>query len=488
MATTPGGLGKDTGTVAAREAAQLVAGRNAAQPGWALGLGTLVVFLGAVSAAINTISLKPMAAALAAPAPAIIWVAVAYLVPFASVVLVAGKLADTIGHRRVLLASLAVYTVGSALGAIAGSVMAVVGYRVLQGIGGAGLLISLAWVTKAWDGPRQGMAVGIWRAFLLAGTVGGPPLGGALTALLGWRSVMWITAPAGLIALVLAWRYLREPGTPRGIGGFDWAGATSVVAGLSALIAALSTLGAGSGAGTPATVTGALFAVAAAAALAWWWSLRRTASPVADLRLFRLPRFGWANVGTLMICVGMFSVMFFIPLFLQYYQRYTPMAAAAALLPATLVALAVGIAGGWITDRAGPVIPAVTGFALLGAGFVMFAFLTAATPAAYTETALILTGIGMALPLSPTALVAITAAGAGSEGEAAGIFNVAHNFGRPLGLGTLGVAFTTASLATYHDVFWGSAAYMLLAMAAAVGLRAPRPAAPRPDREPEKVR
>lgn len=65
-----------------------------------------------------------------------------------------------------------------------------VAFRALAGIGGAGLLISLAWVTRAWEGRRQGLAVGVWRAFLLAGTVGGPPLGGALTALLGWQSVM----------------------------------------------------------------------------------------------------------------------------------------------------------------------------------------------------------------------------------------------------------------------------------------------------------
>lgn len=107
-----GAPGKDTGTVAAREAAPGTVGQTVGQPGWALGLGTLVVFLGAVSAAINTISLKPMAAALDAPPQAIIWVSVAYVVPFASVVLVAGKLADAVGHRTVLLGSLVIYTIG----------------------------------------------------------------------------------------------------------------------------------------------------------------------------------------------------------------------------------------------------------------------------------------------------------------------------------------------------------------------------------------
>jgi len=274
----------------------------------------------------------------------------------------------------------------------------------------------------------------------------------------------------------------------RGLASFDWAGTASVVAGLTALIAALSTLGAGGKGGAPTAVTGVLFAIAAASALAWWWSLRHASSPVADLRLFRLPRFGWATAATLMICVGMFAVMFFIPLYLQYYQHYAPMAATAALAPATAVALAVGIAGGWITDRAGPVLPAFAGFTLLGIGFVLFAFLSPATPAWYVETGLIITGAGMALPLSPTALVAITAVGEGSEGEAAGIFNLAHNFGRPLGLGTLGIAFATASIATYHAVFWGAAAYMLTAMAIALGLRAPRPATPRQARELEGVR
>lgn len=81
----------------------------------------------------------------------------------------------------------------------------------------------------------------------------------------------------------------------------------------------------------------------------------------------------------------------------------------------------------------------------------------------------------------------MTTVPAGSQAEAAGIFNVAHNFGRPLGLGTLGLAFATASLATYRYVFWGSAAYMLLAMAVALGLRAPRPATPEQARQLEEA-
>lgn len=114
-----------------------------------------------------------------------------------------------------------------------------------------------------------------------------------------------------------------------------------------------------------------------------------------------------------------------------------------------------------MTDRLGPVVPSVAGFVLLVAGFVVFAQLSATSSYSYLPVGLVLTAVGMALPIATTALVALTAA-PGAEGEAAGIFNMAHNLGRPLGLATLGVTLAQASIVSYRQVFWVSAAYAVL--------------------------
>lgn len=453
--------------------------------GWALGLGSLAIFLSSVSAAIITIALQPMLADLHAGGPALIWVSLAYLVPYASVLLVAGKLADTFGHRWVLLSSFALYGMASVLAAIAWNVPSAVAFRALQGVGGAGLMISVAWVAVAWAGRRQGLAIGIWRALLLAGTVGGPSLGGALTAWLGWRSVFWITAPPALLGLALAWAYLKEPGPVREERRFDWLGAAATVVGLSALVAAMNFSGSVMGAAprqaasnqpavSPQAVTvWILYGLVVISALALWRSLERHPNPIIDVRLFAIPRFAFANAGTLLICVGMFSAMFFVPLFLQYQQHLSPLEAAAATLPITVMALIFGISGGWIADRLGLVIPSAAGFLLLAVGFVMLAQLRPETPYAFTALALALAGIGMSLPLSPTAVGALTSVSSQSEGEAAGIFNLAHNLGRPLGLGVLGVVLSVSSAHSFSEIFWLSAISAVLGFVAALGLATP---------------
>jgi len=474
---------------------KVVGHRRTTGPGWVLGLASVAIFLSSVSAAIITIALQPMLADLHAGGRALIWISLAYLVPYASVLLVAGKLADSFGQRPVLLWSLALYAVSSAFGAFAWDVPSVVAFRALQGVGGAGLMISVAWVAAAWSGPRQGFAIGVWRALLLAGTVGGPPLGGALTGWLGWRSVFWITAPPALLGLALAWVYLKEPGSGHEQRRFDWVGAVATVVGLSVLVVAMNSSGLAMG-GAPsrqgpapsaisaqALLIWVLYALVILSALALWRSLGRHPNPIIDTRLFSIPRFAFANVGTLLICVGMFSAMFFVPLFLQYQQHYSPLAAAAATLPITVVALIFGIGGGWIADRLGLVIPSAVGFLLLALGFVLLAQLRPDTPYVFTAVALVLAGIGMSLPLAPTAVAALTSVPAESEGEAAGIFNLAHNLGRPLGLGVLGVILSVSSVRSFAEIFWLSAITAVLGLVSALGL-----ATPAARREPEPAR
>ncbi|GAC1343132.1 MAG: DHA2 family efflux MFS transporter permease subunit [Ktedonobacteraceae bacterium] len=455
---------------------------------WVLVIASLATLLAAASAADIALALKPMLDEFHAGSQALVWVSLAYLVPFATVLLVAGKLADTYGHKGVLLWSLALFTVTSALGFVAWDVPSTIVIRALEGFGGAGLLVSLAFVSLNFPGEGRGLALGLWRAALLAGTVGGPPLGGLLAATLGWRSTMWAMAPFALIALVLGWLLLREtPGEHKAGAArrFDWRGAIATLVGLSALVVALnftgsaasgsgnasagSSMGMGGGGGMGILIT-VLYLVFLFSAVIFWWAVRHHPHPIIQLRLFTIPRFVYANLGTLIICVGMFSVMFFVPLFLQFQQGYSTLSAASAILPVTVTAFLFGLLGGWVGERFGNALPSLVGFGLLAVGFVLLAQLTPSTPYGLTAVALSIAGIGMSLPLAPTASAALSSVPQEAAGEASGIFNLFHNLGRPFGLASLGVILAVQSAASYQQIFWLSAIVAGVGVLTALGL------------------
>jgi EmrB/QacA subfamily drug resistance transporter len=461
--------------------------RNATHRWWVLGIASLATLLAAVSAADIALALKPMLSEFHASSQALVWVSLAYLVPFATILLVAGKLADTYGHKGVLLWSLAFFTVTSALGLVAWNMPSIIVIRALEGIGGAGLLVSLAFVSLNFPGEGRGLALGLWRAALLAGTVGGPPLGGLLVATLGWRSTMWAMAPFALVALILGWALLRETaGEERVAPSFDWVGAVATVVGLSALVVALNFtgsatsgsnnssagggMGMGGSAGGMGTLITILYLVFLLSVVAFWWAVRHQAHPIIQPRLFTILRFVYANIGTLIICVGMFGVMFFVPLFLEFQQGYSTLAAASAVLPVTVAAFLFGLLGGWLGERFGNALPSLVGFALLAVGFVLLAQMTPSTPYGFTAVALTIAGIGMSLPLAPTASAALSSVPEASAGEASGIFNLFHNLGRPFGLATLGVILAVQSAASYQQIFWLSVIVAGVGALTALGL------------------
>ncbi len=459
----------------------------AAYAWWALGIGSLAIFISSVSAAIIPVALQPLLAELHGGGPALVWVSMAYLVPYVAVLPVSGKAADTWGQRPVLLWGLAIFTVFSLLAGLAWDLPSLIVFRTLQGVGGAMLMISLAFVASAFAGsPRYSFALGIWRALLLAGTVGGPVVGGVLTATISWRSVFWITAPLGLLGLALAWAILRQPQQLPEDRRFDWLGAVATVVGLTALLVVMNLSGLQMGASPSVRVSrvGASVAISPQAVLGWilylavivsalalWHSLLHHPRPILNADLLGIPRFVLANVGTLVICMGMFSAMFFVPLFLQFQQHLDPLQAAAATLPISVTALIFGLLGGSLADRLGPAIPSVVGFALLAVGFLMLAQIHSGTPYAYTFIALVLAGIGMSLPLAPTAVAAVSPpVPEENQGEAAGIFNLAHNLGRPLALAVFGVALDVSATRSFDTIFWLSAATAVVGVLSALGL------------------
>jgi len=448
-----------------------------------IAIASIATFFSNMSAGIVNVPIAHMTRAVGGGDYALVAIILSYLVPYAVVMPVMGKLGDRYGHKRLFLWGLALYALASAAAAASPNAATLVAMRTLQGLGGGILLDSLVFISTQIR-ERQGLAFGIWRAALLSGTVAGPVIGGYLAVALGWRALFWV--PASLAALLWVWAAAALEELPRREERFDWVGSSAFLVGLSALVVALAvsgmdTMQAGLTAAIGKTMremAGMLYGMFAVGMLVLWINQKTEKQPLFDVSLYRIRPFVLGNLGTWLVCIGMFSAMMFVPLELQYVGGYTELAATNALLPLTVTAIVVGVWGGHVTDRLGPALPWAAGFLVMSAGFVALAVLGASVSPALLFGIMTAAGFGMALPLAPTAVAALTTVPEEAAGEAAGLFNFAHNMGRAMGIGILGAILVLDSARSYAVIFWVTAALMLAAALLSVRLsaRSARPA------------
>jgi DHA2 family methylenomycin A resistance protein-like MFS transporter len=444
-------------------------------------IASLATFLSNMSAGIVNVPIAEITRGLGGGDYALVAILLSYLVPYAVVMPVIGKLGDRYGHKRVFLWGLGLYAVTSLFAAFSPDPAVLVALRTLQGLGGGIILVSIVFIsTQIRD--SQGLAFGIWRAALLAGTVAGPVIGGYLDLALGWRSLFWLMAPfAGALWL---WAAFALEELPRREERFDWVGSLIFLVGFSAFVVALAVSGMDTMQAGLSTAIGKtmgamalmLYGVFAVAMVLLWINQKTEKKPLFDASLYRIRPFVLGNLGTWLVCVGMFSAMMFVPLELRYVTGYSELEATNSLLPLTVTAIVVGVWGGQITDRLGAALPWAAGFLVMAAGFVALAVLGPAAPAPLLFAIMTATGFGMALPLAPTAVVALTTVPEEAAGEAAGLFNFAHNMGRAMGLGMLGALLVLTAAASYSVIFSITAAMMAAAAALTLGLPARRDA------------
>ncbi|WP_308080062.1 MFS transporter [Streptomyces sp. NK15101] len=377
------------------------------------------------------------------------WVANAYLIAFGGLLLLGGRVADLLGHRRVFLGGLGLLAVASAAGGLAPGADALVAARAAQGAGAA-LAAAAAFALLLLlfpDGPARHRALGAFAAMGGLGGVLGTVLGGVLTDVLGWRATFWLNVLLAAVLAALALRILdHRPGAVLR-GGFDLAGALTATAGLGLVAHALvggaetgwltaRTLGTG-GAGL------ALLLVFAAVET-------RAAAPLVPPRVLARPALRLANVLAALAQTTLFPMFFLVSLYLQSVLGYAPLGGGLGLLPLSLVVVVVAPQTGRIILRAGLHRTMTLGFVLLSAGTLWLALaLTADGTFAGTVLAPSLL-LGAALPLVVvTTNVAATAGAAPAEtGLASGLVNTSQQFGSVLGLAVLVAVATTRTGAT----------------------------------------
>ncbi|WP_082558850.1 MFS transporter [Kitasatospora sp. MBT66] len=367
------------------------------------------------------------------------WVAEGYSLVFAALLLTGGALGDRYGRTVVFRLGLALFTLGSAAGALAGTVGTLVAARMLQGVGAALLTPgSLAILRHVFTDERERTrAIGRWSGVSALGLSVGPVVGGPMVEAFGWASVFWINVPIGVAALVLSARVLPVvPGRARRI---DLGGLVLSALGLGA---AVHTLVEGPDRGW---TDGRVLTTAALAVLlltAFLLLELRIAEPMLDLRLFRDGVLGGALLGGFAVSFGMFGALFFLPLLMQGVLDWSPTAAGLAGLPMTAMIVVAGPVSARLTGRYGPRIPLVLGIALCAFGLAgLSRYGENAHYAEYLWTLFVL-GLGMGMTFTPVSIAVLQRVAPERIGTASATVNTLRELGGVLGIAVLGAVLT----------------------------------------------
>jgi EmrB/QacA subfamily drug resistance transporter len=384
------------------------------------------------------------------------WVVNAFLVTFGSLLLLAGRLGDLIGRKRVFLAGVVTFTLASLLCGLAPTQGAMIAARLLQGVGAAAQasVILAIIVTEFPAAAERARAMGAYVFVSVAGGSLGLLAGGLLTEALSWHWVFFVNLPIGVATFAAAHRLIR-PDDGLGIGhGVDWAGSLLVTASLMSAIYAI--VEATAHGWTSAHVLG-MGGVAVALMAAFIAVESRIANPIMPFRILRLRGLVNASLVRSFLVTGMYSTFFLGTLYLEHVRHYSALQTGAAFLPWTLTVavLSQGVTA-WLVGRFGPLRILAAGMASAATGLLVFATVGPATayfPTVFLACFAIGLGIGMAfMPLLTLAMADVPAADAGL---ASGITNVSQQIGGALGLAVLSTVaanHTKGMLADDHGV------------------------------------
>src|SRR5438874_3760658 len=403
----------------------------------ALALLCVAQFVVVLDASIVNVALPTIGRALKFTESDLPWVVNAYVLTFGGFLLLGGRMADLLGRRIVFMSGLVLFALASLAGGLAENSGQLMAARTVQGVGAAILSpAALSIVTTTFrDGAERNKALGVWGAVAGSGGAAGVLLGGALTDGLGWQWVLWVNVPIGLIAAAIAPSLIAESRSDAARRHFDLAGGVSITAGLSLLVYAL--LDANSAGWGSARTIGLL--IAAVALIAAFIAIElRSRSPLVPFRIFRLRTLRGANVVGLLVGASLFSMFFFISLYMQQVLGYSAIHAGLSYLPlAVSIIISAGIASQLVT-RIGFKQVLAAGMALIVGGLVWFSQIS--VHGSYLSDILgpsLFAGVGLGFAFVTTTIAAVSGVPDSEAGLASGLINTTQQVGGALGLAVL---------------------------------------------------
>jgi EmrB/QacA subfamily drug resistance transporter len=408
-------------------------------------VATLASFIFPFMASAVNIALPTLGKELSLDTITLSWIATAYLLSSAALLVPLGRIADIYGRKKIFTYGIFIFTLSSLFAGMANSAAMLISCRVFQGIGGAMLAgTAVALLTTVFPANERGKVLGINVAAVYIGLALGPVLGGVLTQQLGWRSIFFASALLGLAVIGVALWKLKGEWTGAKGERFDFAGSIIYILGLVALVYGFTLLG-------EMFILAVWLIVGGAVGLAAFvrWEMK-SRSPVLDLSLFRNSRaFSFSNLAALINYSATFAISFLISLYLQYRPVNPFNAQDAGLILMAMPAMQAIFSplAGRLSDRIEPRLLASAGMALTTVGLVIFIFLNEESTLKLIIGNLLLIGFGFALFSSPNTNAVMSSAPKTAYGVASATLATSRQVGLVFSMGIAMLMFALYNIA-----------------------------------------
>jgi EmrB/QacA subfamily drug resistance transporter len=398
-------------------------------------LGTIMTVL---DLTIVNVAIPTLAGDFDASISTIQWVLTGYMLAFASVIPLTGWASERFGAKRVWVASLLVFLVGSVLTGAAWSIGSLIAFRVLQGFG-AGMILPVGQTILAQAaGPhRMGRVMSVIGVPMLLAPVFGPVLGGAILEQWSWRWIFFINVPLGVAALVTALRLLPES-TPQLGQRLDFRGLALLSPGIALFLYAMSEAGNHGGFGSTRTLVAA-FAGLTLVALFAWHALVRGRTALIDLSLFARRGFATAAAANFLLPMALFGTLILLPLYYQVVRHESPLHVGLLLMPQGIGAALVMPFAGVLTDRIGARLVVSVGVVIATLGALAFTQIGADTSYVYLAAALLVLGLGAGSTIMPSMAAAFQTLARDETPRATSALNAIQRIAGAIGTALLAV-------------------------------------------------
>jgi EmrB/QacA subfamily drug resistance transporter len=456
---------------------------------WLLAVTVLGSGIASLDATVVNIALPTIGRDFHTGIAALQWVINGYTLTLAAFLLIGGSLGDRFGRRKLYLIGIVWFALASAACGLAPGAGFLIAARVLQGVGAALLTPgSLAILEASFVPADRARAIGAWSGLSGVAVAAGPLVGGSLISAASWRWIFFINVPIAVAVVALGIRHVPESRDPRATGKIDYAGALAGVVFLTGITFAFIEAPA-LGWSSPAVLAMALVGVLGLAA--FLVRERRTASPMLPLSIFAERQFAATNAVTFLVYAALVGATFLLPVVLQVVWGYSPLASGLALLPLTIILLALSARSGQLATRIGPRLQMSAGPVVVGAGLAMLTLVTSGSNyVVYVLPAVVVFALGLAITVAPLTATAMSSAPAELSGIASAVNNDVARFGGLLAVAVLpALAGITGTVYLHPDALaagFRTAALISGATCAAGGVlaaftitnpeRAPRPA------------
>jgi len=428
-------------------------------------------FMNQLDASIVTVAFPTLQRSFHAGLGSVTWVGLSYLLVLVGLVTGVGRMADMVGRKLLYMYGFIVFIIGSALCALAPSLLALDGFRVLQGVGAAMIQAnSVAILVLALPREKLGRGIGIQGAAQALGLALGPTIGGLLIALGGWRLIFFVNVPVGIVGTVMAWFLIPRSRHLQDRVPFDWLGLGLFVPAVAALLSAVS-FGNSAGWTSPAIIS--LFFLAVALGAAFIGRERRTSDPMLDLALFKRVPFAAGISSGLLSYLVLFGTLFVVPFYLERALHLSPGRSGVVL---GVMPIALGITApiaGRLAEKLGARPLTVAGMAI--SATMMGVLIVAHGSLLLIVAELATLGVGLGLFTPPNNAAIMGAVPREQSGLASGVLNMTRGMGTAMGLAFTSLVFGLvagsehASVALVTRGFEASAAFLgLIALMAMV--------------------